>query len=134
MTVAQALSRLQQAHPHLQSVGFVGELEKASLIFDSHADFLAHYKRIDCDFVFDKASGLYFVSTNGQHADLMSELYWYHQGARATQDKFEAADRFVLDGLGLFKSRAGRRIFRGVSFETPVELRFLHRDLEILEA
>lgn len=97
--------------------------------FNTHQEFVAYYTDIDTDFVFDRRSGLYLVGMTGNHVDLLAALYHYYGGTEP--NKHLAADEFVRLGMGLFKSRAGHRIYRGESFEVPPELSSILRDIEV---
>lgn len=97
--------------------------------FNTHQEFVAYYTNMDTDFVFDRRSGLYLVGITGSHVDLLAALYHYYGGT--APNKYLAADEFVRSGMGLFKSRAGHRIYRGESFEVPPELASILRDIEV---
>ncbi len=128
--VKKAVARLQAAHPRGEEVLFASELAKVRLAFCTHEAFLAYYERVDCDFIYDARSRQYLVRTDGKHVDLLAALYRYYGGVEA--DDHQAADQFVLSGLGLFKSRAGHVIYRSRDFEVPAELRKIQRDIEVL--
>ena len=124
------ISALQESHPARAEVAFRDLLSGVSHVFFAHKDFVVHYTHVDTDFIYDKQANLYLAGIPGHHVDLMAALFWYRGGVES--DKYEAADRFILDGHGLFKSRAGNRIYRGPTFVVPAELRAIARDIEVL--
>lgn len=101
-------------------------------VFQDHASFLKYYTAIDTDFVYDKHSGLYFVGIrNITHVDFMATLYNYYTG-RLAKDNFLSADQYILEGLGMFKSKAAHKIYHAQDFHLPVELKQIYRDMEIM--
>lgn len=110
----------EQLHTALQTV---------NKTFCTHQEFVAYYTDIDTDFVFDVRSGRYLVGMSGSHIDLLAALFRYYGGIEP--DKYLAADEYVRSGMGLFKSRAGHRIYRGESFVVPAELFSIQRDIEV---
>lgn len=130
--VVRAVAKLQSSHPLRAKVDFVRELAEVDRIFFSHEEFLADYHRVDTDFVFDHRSGLYFVGTRSAHVTLLAQLYCYHTG-KELGDFFEDADRFVLEGHGLLKSRAGYGwVYRGERFDVPAALASIARDMKVM--
>lgn len=125
------VSRFQEKHPQRAPVPFRDHLADIAVVFTVTGEFLGHYKKIETDFIYDKTTGLFLVGFVGQHVDLMAALYTYYTGIENT--KYEAADQYVLSGLGLLKSRAGTRIYRGANFVVPPELSPLARDIEVLK-
>lgn len=130
ISVDDAVKRFQDNHPNGTPVPFVLELGSVHYIYDSAEDFLAHYKRIDVDFIYDKTSGLYLVGFTGEHVKLLSALYRYYGGRE--KDNYYATDKYVLDSLGMFKSRAGPRVYKSEAFVVPQELSPLKRDIQVL--
>ena len=104
-------------------------LSKVHHTFHTPREFVAHYTERDTDFVFDRRSGLYLAGLTGDHVDLLSAFFYYYGGT--APNKHLAADEFVRSGMGLFKSRAGHRIYRGESFVVPPELFSIQRDIEV---
>ena len=104
--------------------------DSAKVVFDSHISFLIYYKRIDTDFIFDQKLQTYFVGLSGQHVDHMACLYRFHGGQE--DDNYKAADLYVYQNYGIFKSRASHRILASESFRLPPELTPLLRDIERL--
>lgn len=101
----------------------------------SHEAFLAHYQRIDTDFVYDKTAGVYLVGLTGAHVDLLANLVGYYSNPGAllkAAEVYPTADRFVMEGFGMLKSRAGNRIYRGAGFAVPPQLQPILRDIEVL--
>lgn len=117
-------TELNQLAKHLNDM-----LANVHKTFNTHQAFVAYYTDVDTDFVFDLRSGLYLVGMTGNHVDLLAALYHYYGGTEP--NKYLAADAFVRSGMGLFKSRAGNRIYRGESFEVPSELNSILRDIEV---
>lgn len=130
--VIKAVAKLQSVHARAARVDFVRELTEVDRIFFNHEDFLADYHRVDTDFVYDQRSGLYFVGTSSAHVTLLAQLYYYHTG-KALGDFFEDADRFVLEGYGLLKSRAGHGwVYKGENFAMPAALDSIARDMKVM--
>ena len=125
------VSRLQMHHPAKAPVTFAEALSNVQKAYYGHSDFLAHYQRIDVDFVYSQHAEVYLVGFTKPHVELMAELFRYY-GGDPTLDKYTAADQYILEGYGMFKSRAGTRIYRGEGFHVVPELRSIMRDIEVL--
>lgn len=130
LTLEQACLLLKSANAFGAEVPFVELLKDVTLIFDNHLDFLAYYKKIDTDFIYDTTSGLYFIGVKGKHVDLNAELYRYY--VRHVNDVYQASDLYIEEGYGMFKSRGGRKIYKGASFVVSSELRSIQRDIEVI--
>lgn len=122
--------RFQARHPLQTPVPFTEALAQASLVFDQHSEFLDYYKQRDTDFIYDLAADVYLVGLQCPHVPLLAALYRYYGGVET--DQYKAADRYIIEGLGIFKSRKGSRIYRGIEFLVPPILRPIYRDMEIL--
>lgn len=97
-------------------------------VFDKFEDFLAHYRSTYCDFVYDQKSGLFYTDFQCEHVMFISDLY-LQNGGKETGNHYENQDAFVLNGMGMFKSRAGNAIMCSQDFELPADWWFLRRDL-----
>ena len=106
-------------------------LDRVSFIFDAHSDFLQIYTKKDVDFIFDKKSGLYFVDCRLKHVELNAALYRFH--VKDVKDDYEASDAYILEGYGMFKSRAGNFIYKSSNFVVSSELKSIYRDLRNLD-
>lgn len=130
--VVKAVARLQSMHPRSRRVEFATEMLNFDRILFSHDEFLADYQQNDDDFIFDARSGLYLVGATGSHIIMLGYLYGYHTGPDVID--FEvAADRFVEEGYGLLKSRAGYGwVYRGKDFEVPGALASIAQEMKVL--
>lgn len=60
-----------------------------------------------CDFLFDKASGIWFIDLFGRHQIVMGALDKLYNGETPTIARFkEDADRYIEQGRGFFNSGA----------------------------
>ena len=135
LTLPERVSRLEAAHPHHAAVTFQQALAGARLAFADAAEFLDYYTRIDSDFIYDATSGIYLIEfglAGERHEPAMAALWQYYNEANSDLDRYEMADRYILDGLGMFKSTAGPYIYRGASFAVPSALHTIQRDVRVL--
>lgn len=130
ISVQEAVKSLQDLHPTNAPVLFAQELGGVHYIYNNVAEFVAHYKRVDTDFIYDNKSGLFLVGYAGQHVKLMAELYRYYGGIEA--DDYYAADQYVLQSHGIFKSKAGPRVYKSADFPLIPELAILRRDIQVV--
>jgi hypothetical protein len=118
----------QERHPTGQLPHFTDLFKDIQFTTRRTEEFLAFYTEIDNDFVYDKQSGLYLVAIHAKHEHLMANLYWYYTGKGAVS-LYDASDAYILEGHGMFKSRAGRYIYKGASFQVPQGLQSIARDI-----
>lgn len=82
--------------------------------------------KLHCDdFVYDFKSGIIFYGIS-HHVWLMESLYYhYTQVPRVVNGKFQgkwdAADNYVADGHGIFKSKVGNMIYKSADVAIPTE-------------
>lgn len=88
------------------------------------------------DFVYDRRLQVFFCYlTTSSHETMMRILYEHYTGDLSMQT-WDAADQYIIDGHGMFKSRAALHgtIMHGQGFAMSPELRMAVRmDLEVLE-
>jgi len=130
INLEDAAARFTRHHPQHSPVTFMDELSSVAMVFGAHSDFLACYKKVDTDFIYDRQANLYLVGVGCRHVDLRASLYRYYGGSQS--DDFQAADEYILSSMGMFKSRAGHKIYRSADFVVAAELRSILRDIEVL--
>lgn len=129
--IEQLLNTFRRSHPLKLNPPFVEELTSLELVFYEHGEFVNFYKQRDTDFIFDSKSGVYLVGIAGAHVPLMAKLFVYH-GGNPSLNVYAAADRYIVDGCNIFKSRAGSRIQCGPAFVAPSEFKPILRDIEVI--
>lgn len=98
-------------------------------VFDNCKDFIEHYRNTYCDFVYDAKSGKFYTDFTTYHVEFIAALYKANSGV-STGTRYDLQDAFVMQGQGLFKSRAGHKVLASDKFELPEDLWFIKRDLE----
>lgn len=98
---------------------------------DDIATFLEYYRSSEpMDFIYDRLTGIFFINMNTGHETARRTLYEYHTGDFSLLTS-QAADQYLLDGFGMFKSSVGWTVICGRQFELPTELKIaLRRDIE----
>lgn len=99
------------------------------LVFLAAEELAQSYQLRDIDFVYDLASNVTLAGATVPHVELLSELYRVYSGMPPGPSSYKLADRFVEDGLGIFKSRAGTKILTPKGFTPTGELWRLKRDM-----
>lgn len=101
-------------------------------VFENRVAFLEHYRDTYCDFVYVKADNLFYTDFQGveAHVEFMATKYTEITGR--IKPKYKAADLFIEEGLGMFKSRAGNHILASDKFVLSDDLWFLRRDMEYI--
>ena len=105
-------------------------VSSSHIVYYTHEDFEKAYTFEDFDFVYDAATGLYFREVIIKHVSLMAELYKFHVGSDSN-DIYFLADQYILEGHGMFKSKAGPKIYHSKNFKIP-PVQSIKRDLEVL--
>ncbi len=86
------------------SQNFVSDTE---LITVDYSEFVVHFNKCSCDFIYDARSGLIFSGIQRHHM-FMSGLYNLY--ADGTGNPYTDQDAYIEQGMGMFKSKAGTRI------------------------
>lgn len=101
-------------------------------VFTSHESFLEFYKKTYCDFIYEVQSNTYYCLIIEDHNKVMAQLYTETTGD-SRGNSWDRADKFILEGSGMFKSRASDKIFTSENFEFPKELWSIQRDVEVMK-
>lgn len=97
--------------------------------FINAEDFIEYFRNDPCDFVYDAKSGRYFTNFNIPHVYFLSARFLHNECAD-TGGVYSNADAYVIQGHGMFRSRAGSKILVSENMVMPEGLWFIKRDLE----
>lgn len=103
-------------------------------IFEDTPDFLALYRQDpNIDFIYDNYLKLYFVNYYDYSHECVRRLLYESYTNNYSLSASEAADRYIIDGHGFFKSSVGHNIYIGQHYVLPTELNLaLRRDIHRL--
>lgn len=108
---------------------YILEERNVGFITNDTSKFLALYKRLGLDFVFDKRTGLFFMDLFSGHEMLRSILYESVHGHKIGLSYEDQADLFLEKGMGFFKSSQSPVIHAGGAYTFPAELKVAFGDM-----
>jgi hypothetical protein len=108
-------------------------LNNVNWMTDDPAEFAKKWREEGTlDFVYDFRSGFFFVGMFACHQTVMSELY-YGYVKNNNIDRDTAADKYVDEGMGVFRSSQSYKVWHGKNAVIPPGLKYIWRkDLEVL--
>lgn len=136
ITIPEIVSRLQVLSGNGLPFAYADVISGCGNIVETEAEFIKLYKEDGrIDFVYDQRLQMFFCYlTYTSHETLMRVLY-EHYTADLSLRTWDAADKYIIDGHGMFKSRAALHgsVMHGHMFPMSTELRMaLRMDLEEL--